>query len=82
MVTYLKLNLGLSDVLLATATAGDLLCLRDLVLDSLGAEVLKGVALNSVDAELRAGLNGSEAARDCGCMALVKCPCPCNSSLA
>jgi hypothetical protein len=32
---YLKLNLGLSDVSLATASAGDLLCLANLVPDSL-----------------------------------------------
>ena len=62
--TYLKLNLGLSNVLFATVAAGDLLCLRNLVLDSLGAEVLKSVALNSVDAELGAGLDGGETTRD------------------
>lgn len=60
--TNLKLNLGLSNVLLATAAASDLLSLRDLVLDSLRAEVLKGETLNSVDAELGAGLDGSETA--------------------
>jgi hypothetical protein len=73
-MTYLKLNLSLSNVLLATAAAGDLLCLRDLVLDSLGAEVLERVALNSVDAELRAGLNSGEAAGNCGRVALVVYP--------
>ena len=79
--TYLELNLGLSDVLFATVAAGDLLCLRNLVLDSLGAEVLKSVTLNSVDAELGAGLNSGETAGDCWNLALVECPYPCNSSL-
>ena len=74
--TYLELNLGLSDVLFATVAAGDLLCLRNLVLDSLGAEVLKSVTLNSVDAELGAGLDGGETTRDCGHSALVECPYP------
>lgn len=71
--TYLKLNLGLSNVLFATVAAGDLLCLRNLVLDSLGAEVLKGVALNSVDAELGTGLNSGETAGDYGHSVLVGC---------
>jgi hypothetical protein len=62
---YLKLNLGLSNVLLATAAAGDLLSLRDLVLDGLNAEVLKSVTLNSVDAELGTGLDGGETAGNC-----------------
>jgi hypothetical protein len=79
--TYLKLNLGLSNVLFATVAAGDLLCLRNLVLDSLGAEVLKSVTLNSVDAELGAGLNSGETAGDCVHLALVECPYPCNPSL-
>ena len=60
--TNLKLNLGLSNVLLATAATSDLLSLRNLVPDGLGAEVLKGEALNGVDAELGAGLDGSETA--------------------
>lgn len=71
VITYLKLNLGLSNVLLATAAAGNLLSLCDLVLDGLCAEVLKSVALNSVDAELGAGLDGGETARDCLRIALV-----------
>ena len=79
--TYLKLNLGLSNVLFATVAAGDLLCLRNLVLDSLSAEVLKSVTLNSVDAELGAGLNSGETAGDCVHVALVECPYPCNPRL-
>ena len=74
--TYLKLNLGLSNVLFATVAASDLLCLRNLVLDGLSAEVLKSVTLNSVDAELGAGLNSGETAGNCGHLALVDCPCP------
>ena len=70
----LKLDLGLSNVLLATAAAGDLLSLRNLVLDGLSAEVLKSVTLNSVDAELGAGLDGSETARDCSHARLIPCP--------
>ena len=79
--TYLELNLGLSDVLFATVAAGDLLCLRNLVLDGLSAEVLKSVTLNSVDAELGAGLDGGETTRDCIGLVLVECPYPGNSSL-
>lgn len=78
--TYLKLNLGLSNVLFATVAASNLLCLRNLVLDSLGAEVLKSVTLNSVDAELGAGLDGGETAGDCVGFVLVEYPYPCDSS--
>lgn len=73
-MTYLKLNLGLSNVLLAAASAGDLLSLRNLVLDGLCAEVLKSVTLNSVDAELGAGLDGCETAGNCSGIALVEYP--------
>jgi len=80
---YLKLDLGLGDVLLAATAACDLLSLGDLVSDGLyslsasrllencsayaylSAEVLEGKTLNSVDAELGAGLDGSETTRDC-----------------
>ena len=79
--TYLKLNLGLSNVLFATVAAGDLLCLRNLVLDGLSAEVLKSVTLNSVDAELGAGLDGGETAGDCVGFVLDEYPYPCISSL-
>jgi hypothetical protein len=57
---YLELNLGLSNVLLATAAAGNLLGLGDLVADGLGAEVLQGVSLDSVDAQGRVGLDSGE----------------------
>ena len=81
-IAHLKLNLGLSDVLLAATAACDLLGLSDLVSDGLyilsasepletfvayaylSAEVLEGETLNSVDAELGAGLDGSETTRD------------------
>lgn len=72
--TNLKLNLGLSNVLLATAATGNLLSLRDLVLDGLRAEVLKGVTLNGVDAQLRAGLDSGETARNCGQIQSALCP--------
>lgn len=60
-ITHLELDLGLSNVLLAAAAAGDLLSLRDLVAHSLGAEVLQRVSLNGVDAELGVGLHNGEA---------------------
>lgn len=71
---YLQLDPGLGKVLLASTTAGDLLCLRYLIPYSLscvlaslkprrnllsiylGAEVLEGISLHSVDAELRSRL--------------------------
>ena len=59
--TYLKLNVCLSNVLCATATACNLLCLRNLALDSLSAEVVKRVSLGRVDTKNRVGLDGSEA---------------------
>lgn len=61
MRAYLKLNLRLGNILLASVSAGNLLSLSDLVPHSIGAEVLKGVTLNSVNAESRVGLDGSEA---------------------
>lgn len=79
--SYLKLNLGLSDILLAATAAGNLLGLSDLGADGLrrklwsvcvamlrrkityiGAEVLKGETLDSVDAELGVGLDNGETA--------------------
>lgn len=62
--THLQLDLGLSNILLASAAVGNFLGLSDLGSDGLGAEVLKGVSLNGVDAEDRVGLNGSESTRD------------------
>lgn len=62
--THLQLDLGLSNILLASAAVGNLLGLSDLGSDGLGAEVLKRVSLNSVDAEDGVGLNGSESTRD------------------
>lgn len=59
--TYLELNLGLSDVLLATTTADNLLGLGNLGANGLSAEILKGVTLNGVDAELGAGLDNGKA---------------------
>lgn len=48
---YLELDLGLSDILGASRAGSDLLCLSDLVANSLDAEGLKWVTLNSVDGE-------------------------------
>jgi hypothetical protein len=62
--THLQLDLGLSNILLASAAVGNLLGLSDLGSDGFSAEVLKGVSLNSVDAEDGVGLNGSESTRD------------------
>lgn len=63
--TYLQLNLGLGNVLLAAAAVGDLLCLGDLSPDGLGAEVLQGVRLDGVDAQGGVGLDDGESTRDC-----------------
>lgn len=65
MRTHLKLNLGLGNVLLASAAVGDLLGLGDLGADGLGGEVLERVALDGVDAQERAGLDSGESAGDC-----------------
>ncbi len=40
--TNLELDLGLGDILLAAAAIRNLLCLRDLCLDSLRAEIFQG----------------------------------------
>lgn len=61
-ISYLELNLGLGNILLAAAAAGNLLGLSNLAADGLGAEVLDGVGLGGVDAQGRVGLNGGEAA--------------------
>jgi hypothetical protein len=60
LITCLHLNLGLRNVLLAAAAVGDLLGLGELVADGLGAEVLEGVGLDSVDAQGRVGLDDGE----------------------
>lgn len=78
MSTHLELNLGLGNVLLASASAGDLLGLRDLVPYSLilvsirresaavgahlSAEILQRISLDGVDAQLGAGLDDSKSA--------------------
>lgn len=61
---YLQLDLGLSNILLASTSVRNLLRLGDLGTDSIGAEVLKRVTLNGVDAHDRVGLNGSKSTRD------------------
>jgi len=48
---YLEFDLGLSNVLLAAISARNLLCLRNLSPDGLGAEILNWVALDGVDAQ-------------------------------
>lgn len=58
--TCLQLNLCLGDILLASTAACDLLGLRDLSTDSLGAEVLERVSLDGVDAQGGVGLNNGE----------------------
>lgn len=63
--SYLKLNLGLCDVLLTSASTGDFLSFRDLGLDSLFAKVLNGEAFDCVDAQIRVGLNDGKTSRDC-----------------
>lgn len=79
MITYLKLNLGLGNVCLTAASAGNLLGLSNLVPDSLsehqyrpftcrycsyfGAEILQWVSLDRIDAKDRSRLHRSESAR-------------------
>lgn len=63
--TYLKLDLRLSDILLATTAVRDLLGLSDLSTDSLSAEVLQGESLDGVDAQGGVGLNNGEATGHC-----------------
>lgn len=57
---YLKLDLGLCNVLLASTTVCDLLGLGDLGTDGIGTEVLERVTLDSVDAHDGVRLNSSE----------------------
>lgn len=61
--SYLQLNLGLGNILFASAAAGDLLGLGDLGADSVSAEVLERVALDGIDAQDRVGLDDGEASR-------------------
>lgn len=49
--TYLKLNPGLSDILLTATTVDNLLRLRNLRPNRLCAKVLDRIALNSIDAQ-------------------------------
>lgn len=60
VATHLQLNLRLSNVLLASAAVGNLGGLGNLVLDSIGAEVLQSVTLGGVDAHGRVGLDSRE----------------------
>lgn len=60
-MAYLNLDVGLSDLLCVTVTAGDLLGLSDLRANSLDAEVLKGESLDGVDAEDGVGVHDGEA---------------------
>jgi hypothetical protein len=64
MDAYLKLNLGLCDILLTATSACNLLRLRNLRPDGLVREVFQREAFNSVYAQDRVGLNDGKAARD------------------
>lgn len=64
VTTHLQLNLSLSNILLASAAAGNLLGLGNTSSDRLGAEVLQGVTLDRVDAHGRVGLNCGEPTSD------------------
>lgn len=57
----LQLDLSLSDILLASIAAGDLLGLGDTSTDSVSAEVLQGVSLGGVDAQDGVGLDRGKA---------------------
>ena len=63
-ITYLQLNPGLRNILLAAATIHNLLRLRDLGPDCVRAKIFKGVALDRVDAQDGVGLHNSEASGD------------------
>lgn len=69
--THLQLNLGFGNILLAAAAVRNLLGLSDLGTDSLRAEVLQGVTLDGVDAQLRVRLDNGETARHCHPEAIV-----------
>lgn len=72
MQTHLQFDLGLCNILLASAAAGHLLGLGDLGLDGIGAEVLEGEALDGVDAHQRVGLDDGEATRHYnGCAPMI-----------
>ena len=61
---YLKLNLGLGNILLASAAVGNLGSLGNLVLDGLRRKVVQSVTLGGVDAHGRIGLDGGESTRN------------------
>jgi hypothetical protein len=61
ILTHLQFDLGLSDILLASVAAGDLLSLGDTSTDSISAEVLQRVGLGGVDAQDGVGLDRSKA---------------------
>jgi hypothetical protein len=65
---HLELDLGLGNVLLAAASARNLLRLRDLGADGVGAEILNRETLNGIDAQDRVGLNNGESTRNCKTM--------------
>ena len=62
---YLKLDLGLSNILLGTTSTNNFLCFGDLRSDSVGAEVLKWESLDSIDAELGVWLDNGKASGNC-----------------
>ena len=64
-MSYLKFDLGLSNVLLTAASAGNLLRLCNLRPNRLLAEVLNRETLDGVDAQFRVRLDNSEATRNC-----------------
>ena len=60
----LDLNLGSKLLLLGGTRVGDTLSLGKVVTDGLGAELLDGEGLDSVDVERRVGVHGNETSRD------------------
>lgn len=75
---YLDLDLRLGDIMLAPRATRDFVCLDQLGTDGLGAEVFERVGFNCIDAQLRVGLDDSEAAGDWIGLITVRyiCICP------
>jgi hypothetical protein len=75
-IPYLDLDLGLGNVLLASLAGRDLLGLGQLGTGSLNAELVEGVGLNGVDAQLGVGLDDSETSGDYNGCKFMSRACP------
>lgn len=70
-MAYLNLDVGLGDLAHAAVTASHLLRLSELGAHGVDAEVLKGEALDGVDAEDGVGVHDGEATGHCTQLAPV-----------